>query len=85
MIVKWRDERMPDYGQMALISMLVNLGFMVITWWSLQALNIEKWIKTGKVIQARALLILLTIAIGSMVSNFFLDYLLWAQALPMLF
>ncbi|OAS88125.1 MULTISPECIES: DUF1146 family protein [Metabacillus] len=76
---------MPDYGQMALISMLVNLGFMVITWWSLQALNIEKWIKTGKVIQARALLILLTIAIGSMVSNFFLDYLLWAQALPMLF
>lgn len=85
MIVKWRDERMPDYGQLALISMLVNLGFMVITWWSLQALNIEKWIKTGKVIQARALLILLTIAIGSMVSNFFLDYLLWAQALPMLF
>jgi uncharacterized integral membrane protein (TIGR02327 family) len=85
MIVKWRDERMPDYGLMALISMLVNLGFMVITWWSLQALNIEKWIKAGKVIQARALLILLTIAIGSMVSNFFLDYLLWAQALPMLF
>jgi uncharacterized integral membrane protein (TIGR02327 family) len=85
MIVKWRDERMPDYGQMALISMLVNLGFMVITWWSLQALNIEKWIKAGKVIQARALLILLTIAIGSMVSNFFLDYLLWSQALPMLF
>jgi uncharacterized integral membrane protein (TIGR02327 family) len=85
MIVKWRDEPMPDYGQIALISMIVNLGIMAITWWSLQALNIEKWIKTGKVIQARALLILLTIAIGSMVSNFFLDYLLWAQALPMLF
>jgi uncharacterized integral membrane protein (TIGR02327 family) len=65
--------------------MIVNLGFMAITWWSLQALNIEKWIKAGKVIQARALLILLTIAIGSMVSNFFLDYLLWSQALPMLF
>jgi uncharacterized integral membrane protein (TIGR02327 family) len=76
---------MPDYGQIALISMIVNLGFMAITWWSLQALNIEKWIKAGKVIQARALLILLTIAIGSMVSNFFLDYLLWSQALPMLF
>jgi uncharacterized integral membrane protein (TIGR02327 family) len=85
MIVKWRDEPMPDYGQIALISMIVNLGFMAITWWSLQALNIEKWIKAGKVIQARALLILLTIAIGSMVSNFFLDYLLWSQALPMLF
>jgi uncharacterized integral membrane protein (TIGR02327 family) len=70
---------------MALLSMIVNLAFMFITWWALQALNIEKWIKTGKVIQARVFLILLTIAIGSMVSNFFLDYLLWSQQLPMLF
>lgn len=76
---------MPDYGQIALISMLVNLMFMVITWWALQALNIEKWIKPGKVVQARALLLLLTIAIGSMVSSFFLDYLLWSQQLPSLF
>nr|WP_072578190.1 DUF1146 family protein [Bacillus weihaiensis] len=75
----------PDYGQIALISMLVNLMFMVITWWALQALNIEKWIKPGKVVQARALLLLLTIAIGSMVSSFFLDYLLWSQQLPSLF
>ncbi len=76
---------MPDYGQMALISMMVHLAFIIVTWWSLQALNIEKWIKAGKVIQARVLLILLTIAIGSMVSNFFLDYLLWSQQLPTLF
>lgn len=76
---------MPEYSQIALISMIVNLSFMAVTWWALQALNIEKWIKTGKVIQAKTLLILLTIAIGSMVSNFFLDYLLWSQQLPMLF
>ncbi|MDQ0226757.1 DUF1146 family protein [Metabacillus niabensis] len=76
---------MPDYSHMALISMVVSLAFMIITWWALQALNIEKWIKPGKVIQARTLLILLTIAIGSIVSNFFLDYLLWSQQLPFLF
>lgn len=76
---------MPEYGHMALISMIVNLAFIIVTWWALQALNIEKWIKTGKIIQARTLIILLTIAIGSMVSNFFLDYLLWSQQLPMLF
>lgn len=76
---------MPDYGQLALISMIVHLAFIIITWWALQALNIDKWIKAGKVIQARVLLILLTIAIGSMVSNFFLDYLLWSQQLPSLF
>ncbi|MDQ0232115.1 DUF1146 family protein [Metabacillus malikii] len=76
---------MPDYSHLALISMIVNLAFIIITWWALQALNIEKWIKAGKVIQARVLLILLTIAIGSLVSNFFLDYLLWSQQLPLLF
>jgi uncharacterized integral membrane protein (TIGR02327 family) len=76
---------MPDYSQIALISMVVNLAFMIVTWWALQALNIEKLIKPGKVIQARLLLILLTIAIGSMVSSFFLDYFLWSQQLPMLF
>ncbi|WP_121663859.1 DUF1146 family protein [Metabacillus litoralis] len=76
---------MPDYGQLALISMVVHLAFIVVTWWALQALNIEKWIKAGKVIQAKVLLILLTIAIGSLVSNFFLDYLLWSQQLPSLF
>jgi uncharacterized integral membrane protein (TIGR02327 family) len=76
---------MPEYGHMALISMIVNLAFIIVTWWALQALNIEKWIKTGKIIQARTLIILMTIAIGSMVSNFFLDYLLWSKQLPMLF
>ncbi|MCM3163805.1 MULTISPECIES: DUF1146 family protein [Bacillaceae] len=76
---------MPDYGQLALISMVVHLAFIAVTWWALQALNIEKWIKAGKVIQAKVLLILLTIAIGSLVSNFFLDYLLWSQQLPSLF
>ncbi|MFD2215090.1 DUF1146 family protein [Metabacillus endolithicus] len=76
---------MPDYGQLALISMVVHLAFIAVTWWALQALNIEKWIKAGKVIQAKVLLILLTISIGSLVSNFFLDYLLWSQQLPSLF
>ncbi|WP_026563118.1 DUF1146 family protein [Bacillus sp. J37] len=76
---------MPDYGQLALISMIVHLAFIIVTWWALQALNIDKWLKAGKVMQARVLLILLTIAIGSIVSNFFLDYLLWSQQLPTLF
>lgn len=76
---------MPDYGQLALISMVVHLAFIAVTWWALQAINIEKWIKAGKVIQAKVLFILLTISIGSLVSNFFLDYLLWSQQLPSLF
>lgn len=73
------------FGQQALISIISHLIFIVITWWALQGLNIEKFIKPNQVLQARLLLILLTIAIGSIVSNFFLDYLLWSQQLPLMF
>lgn len=76
---------MPDFGQQALISMLVNIVFIIVTWWALQSINLEKFIKAGNVVQARVLLILLTITIASIVSNFFLDYLLWSKQLPFLF
>lgn len=72
-------------GQQALLGMIVNLCFIVITWWALQALNFEKLLRTNKVIQARVLFILLTITIGSTVSRFFLDYLGFADRLSYLF
>ncbi|MBD1383229.1 DUF1146 family protein [Metabacillus arenae] len=76
---------MPEFGQHAIVSIFVHLIFIMVTWWALQAINIEKIIKRGKVVQTRTLLILLTIAIASTVSNFFLDYLFWSQQLPLLF
>ncbi|RLQ94747.1 DUF1146 family protein [Falsibacillus albus] len=73
-----------DFGQHALISIISHLVFIGITFWALQALNFEKFIRANHVFQARLLYILLTIAIGSTVSNFFLDYLLWSQQLPLM-
>ena len=75
---------MADFGAQALISIVSHLLFISITWWALQALHYEKWMKPNKVIQIRLLLILVTIAIGSAVSNFFLDYLFYAQRLHFL-
>lgn len=76
---------MEGFGYEAALSIVVHLSFLAVTWWALQSVNIEKIIKANRVFQAKLMLILLTIAIGSGVSNFFLDYLLWAQRLPMLF
>ncbi|WP_223701074.1 DUF1146 family protein [Sutcliffiella deserti] len=75
---------MVDFGVQALISIISHLLFISITWWALQGINYEKWMKPNKVTQIRLLLILVTIAIGSAVSNFFLDYLFLSQRLPML-
>lgn len=72
-------------SQQALVSMVSHLIFIVITWKVLQGLNLDGIIKKGKVFEAQALLILLTITIGTSVSRFFLDFLQWSQYIGQLF
>lgn len=72
-------------GQYSVISIFSHLIFLAITWWALQAVRFDFFIKPGKTVQAKVLLVLLTIAIGSLVSNFFLDYLQLSQSLRFLF
>lgn len=72
-------------AQQAIVGMVVHLVFFAVTWWALQSVNIDPLIRKGMIVQARLLMILLTIAIGSTVSNFFLDYLNYSQQLPYLF
>ncbi|MGM9926952.1 MAG: DUF1146 family protein [Bacillus sp. (in: firmicutes)] len=71
-------------GEQAMFSIISHLFFIGITWWALHALNFEKLLRANKVLQARILYVLLTVAIGSMVSNFFLDYVSWSVQLPSL-
>ena len=76
---------MSDFGSIALISILSHLVFIAVAWWALQAIRLEKLLRPNRVFQAQLLYILLAIFIGSSVSNFFLDYLQWAQQLPLIF
>ncbi|WP_075983164.1 DUF1146 family protein [Bacillus massilinigeriensis] len=75
---------MADFGQQAVISIISHLVFIAIAWWALQSIQFERLLKKNHVFQARVLFVLLSIALGSIVSNFFLDYLLWSQQLPQL-
>lgn len=72
-------------GQQAILGIIIHLVFFAITWWALQALNFDKFLRANKVFQARLLYIMLTIALGSLVSNFFLDYLSWSTNLSYFF
>ncbi|OIU67731.1 DUF1146 family protein [Rossellomorea aquimaris] len=76
---------MDSFSQQALVSMLVHIFVFGITFWALQAIQLDKLLKKNRVAQARLLFILLTIAIGSSVSRFLLDYYLWSQQLPAFF
>lgn len=74
-----------SFGPFALISILTHLVFIALSWWALQAIQFEKLLRANHVLQARVLYILVSIALGSTVSNFFLDYLQWSQQLPIIF
>ncbi|RSD27114.1 DUF1146 family protein [Mesobacillus subterraneus] len=76
---------MTGFGGFALTSILLHLVFIAVSWWALQALQFEKLLRANHVLQARILYILASIALGSTVSNFFLNYLQWSQQLPMIF
>lgn len=72
-------------GQQALIGIISHLFFIAITFYALQSLRLEQVFKKGKTFQIQVLYILLSIAIGSTVSNFFISFSTWSQQLPYLF
>lgn len=72
------------FGQQALLSILIHIVFIALSWWALQSLNFEKFLRKNRVFQARVLYVLLAIIMGSIVSNFLLDYLVCSQQLPLI-
>ncbi len=72
-------------GQQAIIGIISHLFFIAVTFYALQALRLEQVFKKGKTFQIQILYILLSIAIGSTVSNFFIAFSTWSQQLPYLF
>lgn len=71
-------------GQDAMLGIVSHIAFMAITWRILMGVNVDALIKKGKVFEARMLLILLTIVIGSTVSNVFLQLVSWSKQLQYL-
>jgi uncharacterized integral membrane protein (TIGR02327 family) len=72
-------------GQQAILGILSHVFFIGITFFALRAVMIEKVVKKQHVFQVQLLYILLSIAIGTSVSNFFLNMWNWSKQLPFLF
>ncbi|WP_029191207.1 DUF1146 family protein [Ornithinibacillus scapharcae] len=72
---------MLSIGQVALISIISHIVFIFITWRLIQTINFEPLVRKGKGTEAQILILLVTIAIGSTVSRFFLEFLQWSQDL----
>ncbi|WP_019414234.1 DUF1146 family protein [Paenisporosarcina sp. TG20] len=74
-----------EFGQQAVLGILSHTFFIGITFYALRAVMLEKIVKIQRVFQVQLLYILLSVAIGSSVSNFFLSMSNWSRQLPFLF
>lgn len=68
-----------------MLAIVSHIFFIGISFYALQAIMPEKIIKKHHVFQAQLLFILLSFAIGSTVSNFFLDISYWTGRIPAIF
>jgi len=76
---------MMSIGFFSIIGMISHVLFISITWMAMQGINFEPLVRKNGVIEARIIIIFITIAIGASVSRFVLDILQWSQDLIYLF
>ncbi|WP_313893369.1 DUF1146 family protein [Psychrobacillus sp.] len=72
-------------GEQAVIAILANVFFIGISFYALQAIMVEKFIRKNRVFQAQLFYILASIMIGSTVAEFFLNLTIWSNQLQYLF
>lgn len=72
-------------SEQALVAIFANIFFIGISFYALQALMVDKFIKKNHVFQAQLFFILASILLGSTVANFFLNLTSWSNQLQYLF
>ncbi|MBM6614414.1 DUF1146 domain-containing protein [Desemzia sp. RIT804] len=68
-------------GIQAAGTLISHIIFILLTFWALQAVRVEKIIRKYHVSQAKVLYLLVSIAIGYLVSTFFIEFILSSQNL----
>lgn len=76
---------MAQFGWNALLQIFSHFFFIIVSFWALQSLKIEHLIRKDQVTRARLLYVLLAVAIGLNVSNFFLDIVVQTKNIPFIF
>ena len=71
-------------GQQAVFGLLAHIFFIGISFYALQCLRLDQIFKKGKTFQIQLCYILFSIAIGSTVADFFIDFSTKSQQLQYL-
>lgn len=72
-------------GQQAMFNLIAYIFFIGITFYAIQAFRFEQLFKKGKTFQIQLVYILFSIAIGSLVAQFFINFSTFSRQLPYIF
>lgn len=72
-------------GVQAGIAIVSHLVFIAISFYALQAVRLDMIFHKGKTFQIQLMYIILSIVLGSALSNFFLDFTGFSKQLPYIF
>jgi len=69
----------------SLVTLVSHVFFVGLSFWGLQSLRIEHLFKKNRVQQIRVFYVLVAVALGYLLSSFFLDFLTHSQNLIFFF
>jgi uncharacterized integral membrane protein (TIGR02327 family) len=72
-------------GLTALLNMVLTIVLIVISWWALQSVKFDIFLRNVNGGQAKLLHVLLAVVIGHGVAQFFIAYMSWTNFLPYIF
>ncbi|TDL95392.1 DUF1146 family protein [Macrococcus carouselicus] len=68
-----------DIGIYAIIHILLHVVCTCISFWALKSLRTDQWFKANQIKQIQVLLILLSFALGKLMSDFIMDIVYFSQ------
>jgi len=69
----------------SVVTLISHIFFVGLSFWGLQSLRIEHLFKKNRVQQVRVFYVLIAVALGYLLSSFFLDFLTHSQNLIFFF
>lgn len=72
---------MQDVGYFALIHIIVHVACVCVSFWALKSIRFDQFFKSNHTAQIQTLMILMSLALGSLVSNFIMDIIYFSRSM----
>jgi uncharacterized integral membrane protein (TIGR02327 family) len=72
-------------GLTAIVNIVLTLAGIALCWWALQSVKFDLFLSNPQGVQAKVLIIVLSIVLGHGITRFLSDYAGWSQMLTQLF